>query len=111
MNDALGVVLMVLVGAQLAPQAALNRELSRCTSGVAAAFVSFFVGLLAVAVVCAAAGELGDVSGVFHVPPGEAAGGLLGAAFVLISILSVGAIGASGVAAAAVTGQLIASLV
>ncbi len=101
---------MVLVGVQLAPQAALNRELSRLTSGVAAAFVSFFVGLLAVLAVCAAAGELGAVDGAFEVPVGHLAGGLLGAAFVLIAILSVGAIGASGVAAATVTGQLVASL-
>lgn len=101
---------MVLVGAQLAPQAPLNRGLAHPTGGLAATFVSFFVGLLVVGAVCAAAGQLGDVGGVFDVPAGHAAGGLLGAAFVLVAILSVGAIGASGVAAATVTGQLIASL-
>ncbi len=110
MSDAAAVLLMVLVGAQLAPQAALNRELAGRTSGLAATFVSFSVGLLLVVAVCAASGQLGEVGGAFDVPPGHLAGGLLGAGFVLIAVLSVGAIGASGVAAAAVTGQLIASL-
>ncbi len=110
MSDAVGVVLMVLVGAQLAPQAPLNRGLSRLTGGISAAFVSFLVGTVLVVAVCALAGELGGVWGVWDVPAGHAAGGLLGASFVLIALLSVGSIGAGGVAAAAVTGQLIASI-
>ncbi len=110
MSDALGVLLMVLVGAQLAPQAAINRQLGHRTSGLAAALVNFLVGLLVIVAVCGAAGELGALDGAFHVPPGHLVGGLLGAGFVVIAILSVGTIGASGVAAAAVTGQLLASL-
>jgi bacterial/archaeal transporter family-2 protein len=110
MSDALGVVLMALVGAQLAPQAPINRELSRLTSGISAAFVNFALGLILVVLACAVAGNLGDLGGAWHVPPGHLAGGLLGAGFVLTALFGVGSIGASGVAAAAVTGQLLASL-
>jgi transporter family-2 protein len=102
---------MCLAGVQLAPQAPLNRGLAQRTSGVAAAFVSFLVGLLLVAALCAIAGELGRVWGVWHAPAGQTLGGLLGATFVLITIISVNAVGAGGVAALAVTGQLAASLV
>jgi transporter family-2 protein len=109
-SEALGVALMVLVGAQLAPQAPINRGLSHRVGGLAAAFVNFAVGGVLILVVCAAAGKLGGVWGVWHVPPGDLAGGLLGAGFVLLALLCVGSIGASGVAAATVTGQLIASL-
>jgi len=110
MSDVLGVALMVAVGAQLAPQAPINRGLARLTAGVPAAFVSFLVGTAAIVVVCAVGGELGGVWGVWGAPPGEVVGGLLGAGFVLIALLCVGTIGAGGVAAAAVTGQLLASL-
>lgn len=110
MSEALGVALMVLVGAQLAPQAPVNGGLARRTSGLTAAFVSFAVGAALVAAVCALAGRLGDLGAVRHVPPGDVAGGLLGATFVLMTVFCVAAIGASGVAAAAVAGQLIASL-
>lgn len=110
MSEALGVALVVLVGAQLAPQAPVNRGLARLSGGLAAAFVSFAVGATLVVAVCAAAGRLGGVWDVWSVPPGDAAGGLLGAGFVLIALLCVGSIGAGGVAAGAVTGQLLASL-
>lgn len=110
MSDPFGVGLMVLTGAQLAPQAPVNRGLAQLGGGLAAAFVSFAVGAAAVIAACAVSGHLGGVGGVWSVPPGDAAGGLLGAGFVLIALLCVGAIGAGGVAAAAVTGQLLASL-
>jgi len=109
-NEALGVALMVLVGAQLAPQAPINRGLSHRVGGLAAALVNFSVGGVLILAVCIAAGKLGGVWDVSHVPPGDLAGGLLGAGFVLTALLCVGSIGASGVAAATVTGQLIASL-
>jgi len=109
-SEAAGVVLMALVGAQLAPQAPINRGLSRLTSGIGAAFVNFTVGLVLLVAVCALAGQLGRLGGIWHVPPEQAAGGLLGATFVLTALLCVGSIGASGVASAAVTGQLLASL-
>ncbi len=110
MSEALGVALMALVGAQLAPQAPVNRGLSRLSGGLAAACVNFAVGGTLLLAACVLTGQLGDAWGIWQVPPGDAAGGLLGATFVLTALLCVGAIGAGGVAAAAVTGQLIASL-
>lgn len=110
MSQALGVALMVVIGAQLAPQAPLNRELSRATGEVAAALVSFGLGAVILALACLVAGDIGRLDGLGDVPADHLAGGLLGASFVLIALLCVGAIGAGGVAAAAVTGQLLASV-
>lgn len=110
MTDAVGVVLMASVGSLLAAQAPLNRQLSGLVTGVPAALVNFGVGLAAILIVCALVGELGSLPDALEVPAPRLAGGLLGAGFVLAALLCVGAIGAGGVAAAAVTGQLLASL-
>lgn len=101
---------MTLVGAQLAVQAPVNRILARATGSVAAAFVNFAVGAGLLFVACAVAGDLG---GLGRIGPDwwHALGGCLGAVYVLTALVVVRSIGASGVAAGTVTGQLVASLV
>ncbi len=59
---------------------------------------------------CALTGRIGGVWDVWDVPPEQALGGLLGVAYVLSALIGVGTIGASGVTAATVAGQLAASL-
>jgi transporter family-2 protein len=101
---------MSLVGVLLAQQAPLNRGLSRATGAVPAAFVNFAVGLGLMLCACAAAGELG---GLGRIGPEwwHALGGCVGAVYVLTALVAVRSIGASGVAAGTVTGQLLSSVV
>lgn len=110
MSPEAGAALMALVGVLLAQQAPLNRGLSNATGRVPAAFVNFAVGLTLIFVACLAAGQLG---GLGRVGPDwwHALGGFCGASYVLVGLLVVRRIGASGVAAGAVTGQLFSSVV
>ncbi len=109
MSPETGAALMALVGVLLAQQAPLNRGLSRATGAVPAAFVNFAVGLALIFVACLLAGQLG---GLGRIGPDwwHALGGLCGASYVLVGLLVVRRIGASGVAAGTVTGQLFSSV-
>ncbi len=110
MSPAAGAVLMALVGVLLAQQAPLNRGLSRATGAIPAAFVNFAVGFTLLFIACLAAGELG---GLGRIGPDwwHALGGCVGAIYVLTALLVVRRIGASGLAAGTVTGQLFSSVV
>jgi transporter family-2 protein len=90
------VLLTAVVGGILALQAPINAGLGRATGQLPAALVSFTVGTLLLAVIV---GLSGDV-----------AGGALGAAYVTVALIAVRSIGAGGVAAATITGQLIAAV-
>jgi transporter family-2 protein len=100
---------MALVGMVFAFQAPLNRGLGRATGRVAAAFVNFAVGLAFVFVACLLAGQLG---GLGRIGPDwwHALGGCLAAVYVLVGLLVVARIGAGGVAAGSLTGQLLCSI-
>jgi bacterial/archaeal transporter family-2 protein len=100
----------MLVGAQLALQAPINNALGRYTGRLLAVAISFAVGTTILACVAVLVGQAGDLGGVFSVPPYMVLGGLLGAVFVLTATIVVARIGAGAVAAATITGQLVASL-
>ena len=110
MSPAAGALVMALVGAGLSQQAPVNRGLARVSGPVAAAFVNFAVGGVLLFVACAIAGQL---DGIGRIGPEwwHALGGCLGAVYVLTALVVVRSIGASGVAAGTVTGQLVASVV
>jgi transporter family-2 protein len=110
MSVAAGVTVMILVGVLAAPQAPLNRGLAATTGPLASACLNFLVALSGLVVVCAAAGKIGNVWEVWSVPPEQALGGLFGSVYVLSAVIGVASIGASGVTAATVAGQLAASL-
>jgi bacterial/archaeal transporter family-2 protein len=110
MSVAAGVAVIVLVGMLGAPQAPINRGLATATGPLGAACTNFLVGLALVAAACLVAGRIGGVWDVWDVPPEHALGGLLGTVYVLSALIGVGSIGASGVTAATVAGQLTASL-
>ena len=63
------------------------------------------------AVIVGFAGQAGGVGEAFSVPWYYLLGGVLGAAYVFSALVTVGSIGAGGVAAATITGQLTASVV
>lgn len=110
MDRGLALTLTAGAGGLVALQAPINAGLAKATGGLPAALVSFFVGTLVLALIVAATGKVGDLGSTFHVSWYYLVGGLLGAVYVSTALATVGTIGAAGVAAAVVSGQLIASV-
>ena len=111
MDRGVAVLVTAFVGGLIALQAPINAELGRATGKIAAAVVSFAVGTLALALIVAASGEAGGLASTFEVRWYYLIGGLLGAAYVTVSLIAVSSIGAGGVAAATITGQLTAAVI
>jgi bacterial/archaeal transporter family-2 protein len=111
MDRGVAVVLMALTGGLIALQAPINAGLGKATGSIAAAFVSFAVGTLLLAAIVALAGQAGGLNSTFDVRWYYLLGGALGAAYVFTALKTVGTIGAGGVAAATITGQLTLSVV
>jgi bacterial/archaeal transporter family-2 protein len=105
------VVLMAAVGGLIAAQPAVNAGLGKETGSIGAALVSFAIGTLLLAGIVVAAGEAGDLSGAANVSWYYLTGGVLGAAYVFTALVVVKEVGAGGVAAATITGQLTLSIV
>jgi transporter family-2 protein len=111
MDKGLAVLLTACAGGLVALQAPINAGLGKATGGLAAALVSFSVGSLALAAIVVLSGKAAGLGSTFDVNWYYLAGGLLGAAYVTTALVAVSAIGAGGVAAATVTGQLTAAVV
>jgi transporter family-2 protein len=106
----LAVLLTAVVGGVLALQAPINAGLGRATGQLSAALISFTVGTLLLAVIVALSGEVAGLGSTFEVRWYYLIGGALGAAYVTIALIAVRSIGAGGVAAATITGQLVAAV-
>ena len=104
-------IVMAAVGGLIAAQPAVNAGLGKETGSLAAALVSFGIGTLLLAGIVVVAGEADGLSGMFDVRWYYLLGGVLGAAYVLTALIVVKEIGAGGVAAATITGQLTLSIV
>jgi transporter family-2 protein len=106
------VLLTAATGGLIALQAPINGNLGRTIGTWQAAFLSFALGTLALAVVAALAkggmGRIGDAGGVSWV---YLTGGVLGAIYITSVIVTVGTLGAGGVVAATIAGQLAVSVV
>jgi transporter family-2 protein len=100
---------MVVVAGVSAMQPPINAALARRTGGLGAAAVSFLVGFVALMIAAAISGNL-KLPATVGTPWWIWTGGLLGAAFVYSSILLVPHLGAAGLMAAVVTGQLVGGL-
>jgi bacterial/archaeal transporter family-2 protein len=111
MDRGLAVTLTVVVGVLIALQPPVNAGLGRVTGNVAAAFVSFLVGTLLLALLVGLSGQTEGLRSTFDVAPQYLTGGILGVAYVFTVLVTVSSIGAGGVAAATITGQLTASIV
>ncbi|MFN8151256.1 MAG: DMT family transporter [Solirubrobacterales bacterium] len=111
MDRSVAIALTAAAGGLIALQAPINAGLGRSTGSLAAALVSFGVGTIALAVIVVIAGEGGGVASISDVSPVYLLGGLLGAVYVTCALVAVPVVGAGGVAAGTITGQLIASLV
>lgn len=110
MDRSVAILITAAAGGLIALQAPINSTLGRSTGSLAAALVSFGVGTLALALIVALSGQAGGLGGVTEVGPVYLLGGLLGAVYVTSALIAVKAVGAGGVAAGTITGQLIAAL-
>jgi bacterial/archaeal transporter family-2 protein len=104
------VLLTAAVGGLIALQPAINAGLGRATGSFPAALVSFTIGTIVLAVIVALSGQMAGVRFALEVEPVYLLGGVLGAAWVTAALITVSTIGAGGVAAATITGQLTASV-
>ena len=111
MDKSVAVICMAVVGGCIALQAPINAGLGKTTGTYPAAFISFAVGTLILGAIVVVSGKASGVAEVTHVNWYYLLGGLLGAAYVFTALSLVGNIGAGGVAAATVTGQLTLSVV
>ena len=101
-----------LPGGLVAREAPIHSTLGRSIGTWQAAFLSFVVGTVALAVIAAlATGGMGRISGVRDVSLVYLTGGLLGAAYITSVLVTVRTLGLSGVTAATIAGQLAISLV
>ena len=111
MDKGVAVLAMSVVGGAIALQAPINAGLGKATGSFAAALVSFLVGTAILAAIVVASGKAGGVGEATNVEWYYLLGGLLGAAYVFTALVTVDTIGAGGVAAATITGQLTTSVV
>jgi transporter family-2 protein len=111
-DRSVAVVLTAGAGSLIALQAPINSTLGRHVGTFQGAFVSFLVGTIALAVVASLArggmAQLGEVRGLqwYYL-----IGGLLGAVYVSTVLVTVRHLGAGGVTAATIAGQLTLAVV
>lgn len=107
------VIVTTLIGALMPVQAGLNAELGRIVENrYFGAFISFFTGTVGLTLVLLFQPNLaGSLRRIPFSQPLLLTGGLLGALFVVSSILLIPRLGATTMIAAFVTGQLLMSVV
>jgi transporter family-2 protein len=107
----LAVLLTAGCGGLIALQAPINSHLGKRVGTFQAAFVSFAIGTLVLVVIASLAGDgLGRIGEARHVAWYYLLGGVLGAAYVTCVLVTVRSLGAGGVTAATITGQLLAAV-
>ena len=111
MSKGLAVLLGALAGGLVGMQAPINSRLGKSIGGVQAASFSFLVGSAAlVAISFVLRGGLASFGSVGKVPWWALVGGLLGAVYVFVALEAVRTLGASGLTAVVITGQLAMSV-
>jgi transporter family-2 protein len=110
MTKGIALLLSAFAGMLVSMQPPINSRLGHAAGTFAAATISFLVGTVVLFAVAALSGgtHLGGLRGV---PWWYFAGGLIGAVFVASSLVTVRTLGAGGVVAATIAGQLTGSVV
>ena len=112
MDKGVVVLLTAIAGGLIALQAPINSELGKSVGTFQAAFVSFAIGTLVLAVIAGLAkGSFGQIPEAKNLPWYYLTGGVLGAIYVTTVLVTVRSLGAGPVVAATIAGQLSASLV
>jgi transporter family-2 protein len=112
--NALFLILAFVSGSALATQAVVNSQLAAAIGGapVAAAFLSFVVGTVALGILAASTGGLAtELAQVASQPLWRLTGGLLGAGAVYCATLLAPRIGLAPLYALVIAGQLLTSIV
>ena len=111
MSRGLAVLLGVGAGCLVGMQAPINSRLGRVLGSVQAATFSFLVGTVVLVLIAAfVRGGLGNLAHVGRAPWWALIGGLLGAVYVTVALVAVRTLGASGLTAVVITGQLAISV-
>jgi bacterial/archaeal transporter family-2 protein len=107
----LAVLVGVAAGCLVGMQAPINSRLGKTVGSLQAATFSFLVGTAVLLLIAAFVhGGLGDLGRVRRVPWWALVGGLLGAVYVTVALIAVRTLGASGLTAVVITGQLAISV-
>jgi transporter family-2 protein len=108
----LAVLVGVGAGCLVGMQAPINSRLGKTVGSLQAATFSFLVGTALLLLIASFVnGGLGSLGQVRDVPWWALVGGLLGAVYVTVALIAVRTLGASGLTAVVITGQLAISVV
>jgi len=110
MNSLLLLLFMFCGGIAIALQPSINGRLAGRIGTVESSCISFAVGTLVLFTIVLVGGRLGNLRGIVDARWWELTGGILGAAFVTLTIVIVPRLGTASAMAAAIAGQLIAGL-
>jgi bacterial/archaeal transporter family-2 protein len=108
----LAVALTAVVGGFVALQGPINSGLGKTIGNQQAAFFSFATGTVVLAIIAGLAkGGFGQIGDAKTLAPQYLIGGLLGACYVSCVLVTVRTLGAGGIVAASVAGQLAMSVI
>ncbi len=111
MTRGLAVALAAVAGVLVGMQAPVNSRLGKSVGSVQAATFSFIVGTIGLALVATLFyGGLGGFGHVGKAPAWAWIGGLFGAVYVTVAILTVQTLGVSGLTVIVISGQLVAAV-
>ena len=112
MSRGLAILLGAGAGCLVGMQAPVNSRLGRAVGSLQAASVSFMVGTVALVLITTFyKGGLGDIGKLGQAPWWALVGGLFGAIYVTVAIITVSTLGVSALTAAVIGGQLAMSVV
>jgi bacterial/archaeal transporter family-2 protein len=106
------VLVGIAAGCLVGMQAPINARLGKSVGSIQAATFSFLVGTVVLLAIAAFVdGGLGELAHVGRAPWWALVGGLLGAVYVTVALVAVRTLGASGLTAVVIVGQLAISVV
>ena len=107
----MAIALTACAGGLVAMQAPINSKLGKAAGTFAAASISFLIGTAILVAITALSGKGVNFSAASKLPWYYFLGGALGAAYVTTVLVSVRTLGAGGVTAATIAGQLSTAVV
>ena len=112
MDRGLAVALTAVVGGMVALQGPINSHLGKTIGTFQAAFFSFATGTIILAIIAGLArGGIGQIADARTHAPQYLNGGALGACYVSCVLVTVRTLGAGGIVAASIAGQLTMSVI